>query len=507
VKVDSPEFEGRDVQALITWLAGQPEASLDGAGDPRVGMSGVSYGGAIQLIAAAIDGRVDAIAPTIAWHSLIRSLYRDGSVKQGWGTLLMGAAGSSVTGGLAMPGLGANGNLDPQVTQAFTEGLTTGVFSPATVEFFSARGIDRLASRIRVPTLIAQGTVDTLFTLQEGIDNYTALKRNGVPLKMIWFCGGHGVCPTPTGPAGFVESNVVDWLERHLAGRRVATGPDFEWIADDGKLRSSERFPLGARPPLRGTGSGILPISPGSPATGLGGLIAATPAVGAVEATIAPPTGERELVGAPHVRIAYSGTASPAKTFLYAQILDARANRVLGNQVTPIPVTLDGQQHTVERSIEPIAIHATPSSRYRLQVSSGTTVYGLQRSTGAASLTKVEAALPVRVALDAQGRPVRRGSLVVGKPKGLKRARKGRPVRVAVRARGTAFRRVRVILRRKGKTVGTSRRFKLRAGQRKVARVRVRRKLGRGRYVVRAGGRMVPSGLVARDSRRVRLKR
>jgi ABC-2 type transport system ATP-binding protein len=507
VKVDSPQFEGRDVQALITWLAGQPEAALDAAGDPRVGMSGVSYGGAIQLIAAAIDGRVDAIAPTIAWHSLIRSLYRDGSVKQGWGTLLMGAAGSSVTGGLAVPGLGGNGNLDPQVTQAFTEGLTTGVFSPSTAEFFAARGIDRLATQIKAPTLIVQGTVDTLFTLQEAIDNHAALKRNGVPLKMIWFCGGHGVCPTPTGPAGFVESNVVAWLKRHLARRRIATGPAFQWIADDGRLRSSERFPLGARPPLRGTGAGTLPISPASPATGLGGLIAATPAVGAVEATIASPSGDRELVGAPRVRITYSGTASPAKTFLYAQVLDARANRILGNQVTPIPVTLDGQQHTVERSIEPIAVHATPSSRYRLQISSGTTVYGLQRSTGVANLSKVEAALPVRVALDDEGRPLRRGRLVVGKPKGLRRARKGRPVRVAVRARGTAFRRVRVVLRRNGKTLGVSRRFKLRAGQRKTARVRVGQRLGAGRYVVRAGGRMVPSGDVARDSRRARLRR
>src|SRR5690348_15743849 len=41
VEVDSPDFEGRDVQALLTWLAKQPEARLDGPGDPRVGMEGV----------------------------------------------------------------------------------------------------------------------------------------------------------------------------------------------------------------------------------------------------------------------------------------------------------------------------------------------------------------------------------------------------------------------------------------------------------------------------------
>jgi len=505
--VDSPALEGRDVQALIDWLAGQPEAKLDKPGDPRVGMSGVSYGGAIQLVAAAIDGRVDAIAPTIAWSSLLRSLYRDGAVKQGWGTLLMAAGSSSATGGLLTPGPAENGNLHPQIVQAFTEGVATGVFSPASVAFFDERGIYNLIDRIRVPTLIVQGTVDTLFTLQEALDNHAALTRSGVPLKMIWFCGGHGICTLPTGPAGFVESNVVDWLSHHLAGKRVATGPAFEWIADDGARRSSARFPLATRPPLEGRGSGTLPISPGSPATGLGALIAATPALGAVEVSIEAAKADQELIGPPRVEIAYSGTAVPEKTWLYAQVLDARNNRVLGNQVTPIPVTLDGQAHTVERTLEPLAAHATPASRYRVQVSGGTTVYGLQRSTGAVNLTSVEAALPVRVALDAAGATVSSDArLVVGKPRGLKRARRGRPVRVAVRARGANVRRVQVTLRRRGKIVGKSRRFNLAAGERKVARVRVKHPLKLGRYTARATGRVAGGPVMRGSGSAVRLK-
>ena len=53
VEVDSPKFEGRDVSSLISWLARQPQALLDHRGDPRVGMAGGSYGGGIQLVAAA----------------------------------------------------------------------------------------------------------------------------------------------------------------------------------------------------------------------------------------------------------------------------------------------------------------------------------------------------------------------------------------------------------------------------------------------------------------------
>lgn len=382
VEVDSPQHEGRDVQALIGWLAGQPEAQLEAPGDPLVGMSGVSYGGAIQLIAAAIDERVDAITPTITWHSLTRSLYRDASVKQGWGTLLY-ATGST------------SGTLNPQVSQAFTEGVTTGTFSQSTLDFFDARGIDRLIAQVDVPTLISQGTADTLFTLQEGIDNYAALKANSVPAKMVWFCGGHGICSSAAGPDGLVERSVLAWLRRHLKGEPVETGPAFEWVADDGALRTSAEYPLLPGPPLSGTGSGVLAVTPGSLVTGGGQLIAASPAVDAVNVAIEPADGPSELVGPPRVEITYSGTAVPAQTHLYAQVVDTAANRVLGNQVTPIPVVLDGQPHTVTRELEPIAAHATQSSRYRVQIAAGTTVYGLQRSTGAVTLSSVEAELPV----------------------------------------------------------------------------------------------------------------
>ena len=59
--------------------------------DPRIGMVGASYGGGIQLVTAAIDQRVDAIVPTIAWNSLNTSLYKSEAFKSSWGTLLTAA--------------------------------------------------------------------------------------------------------------------------------------------------------------------------------------------------------------------------------------------------------------------------------------------------------------------------------------------------------------------------------------------------------------------------------
>ena len=49
--------------------------------DPRIGMVGASYGGGIQLVTAAVDKRVDAIVPTIAWNNLNTSLYKSGAPK------------------------------------------------------------------------------------------------------------------------------------------------------------------------------------------------------------------------------------------------------------------------------------------------------------------------------------------------------------------------------------------------------------------------------------------
>ena len=54
-------------------------------------MVGASYGGGIQLVTAAIDKRVDAIVPTIAWNNLNTSLYKSGAPKTSWGALLTAA--------------------------------------------------------------------------------------------------------------------------------------------------------------------------------------------------------------------------------------------------------------------------------------------------------------------------------------------------------------------------------------------------------------------------------
>ena len=73
IHLDSPDYEVRDAQRLIDWLAARPDIRKDGPGDPRVGVVGGSYGGGLALLLAGHDQRVDAIVPMITWNDLARS--------------------------------------------------------------------------------------------------------------------------------------------------------------------------------------------------------------------------------------------------------------------------------------------------------------------------------------------------------------------------------------------------------------------------------------------------
>ena len=152
VEVDSPDYEARDVSALIDWLAKQPEAQLDKAGDPRVGMNGSSYGGGIQWVTAARDARVDVITPNISWNSLTTSLYKDGALKSGWGLVLCGSGiAASLPGGLLNPDGPEPSRLDPHVLNTCVSGIATGVMSPADQAWYAAHGPDTCCPRSRSP--------------------------------------------------------------------------------------------------------------------------------------------------------------------------------------------------------------------------------------------------------------------------------------------------------------------------------------------------------------------
>jgi len=507
---DGPEKEGRDVQVLLSFVAGQPESLNDAPGDPRVGMTGASYGGGIQLVVAGIDARVDAIVPDIAWHSFGTALYKDSTFKQGWGNVLFGAGlGLGTLQGL-VPAAGqapTADSLDPHITSAYAEASATGRLSPENYNWFLSRGPGDLVNRIDIPTLFTQGSVDTLFTLQESITNYAILRRNGVPTKLLWFCGGHGACLTPPGDAGRIERAALAWLARYLKRNpAVNTGPAFEWLDQTGAPRTGADYPLAGRAPLVAGGAGTLALAPAP--SGL--AIAATRAPVATEVTFASPPGTVDLIGEPRVTLSYSGTAANPDAKVYGQLVDNTTSIVLGNQTTPIPLTLDGQPHTVTRPLEPIAHSYRPGQTITLQITPSSNVYDGQRTTGAVTFSAIRAELPV---VDAAATPPGYGTGPAGAPTGgrgrarlrlgvvtrLNRPRVG-TIGVVVSTVGGRVRNVVLRVRtRRGSVLGT-RRLPTFSGTRRLV-VRLNRRLAPGTYTLEAAGRS-GDGSLARTARR-----
>ncbi len=399
VQIDDPNVEGRDVSALIDYVAAQPWAQLDRSGDPRLGMAGGSYGGGIQYATAGNDHRVDALVPIVGWHSLVTSLYKDRTFKQGWDGLLYGA-GSLAAG---------PGGLDPHIVSAYEQGSATGLLSAADQAWFAARGPgDALLRRIKAPTLVVGGTIDTLFPLDEDIKIYNALRRAGTTVKMMWFCGGHGECLTGTGdPAAAGSPQLLPRSPRHLTQRSLAwfakylkgdkkadVGPGFEWLADDARWRSAERWPVAFGTPVRAVGRGRVKLTPGYQS---GEAVKATPA--AAKSVLQVPIRARragQWIGAPRVTLRYVGTGAPTDARVYAQIVDVKRKLVVGNQVTPIPVRLDGKRHTVSRELTPIAASAKRGGRYVLQVIASSKVWMPQRSTGTVRVSRASITIPTR---------------------------------------------------------------------------------------------------------------
>jgi ABC-2 type transport system ATP-binding protein len=396
-EVDSPNDEGRDVSAMINWAAQQPGVELARPGVPRVGMVGESYGGGIQFAAAERDCRIDAIAPTIAWHSLGTSLDKNQTPKAGWANILDTVA--------------ATAKLDPEIQAADHEMDTAGVIDAQAASFFDGRGPAQFLSSVKVPTLILQGTVDDLFTLDEGVANYVALRHQGTTVSMAWFCGGHGACLTDPGSDVEVGPLSLAWMQRYVArdtSARVLKG--FAFVDQNGTTYAAPGYPLVPGPPIVATGSGTLalragggsgpPTVPLNPqASNAVDIVAytVTPGVAAKALNVAVPISRAALiVGPPKLTMTYSGAAvsgtRPSRVF--AQLVDPATGIVLDNQITPVPITLDGRSHTVTVPLESVGYTAKAGSSVELQLVATTVAYITPRLGGTIDVARVKVVLP-----------------------------------------------------------------------------------------------------------------
>jgi len=90
----------------------------------------------------------------------------------------------------------------------------------------------------------------------------------------------------------------------------------------------------------------------------------------------------------------YSGQAPQADARIYAQIVDTTKNQVVGPVVTPIPVVLDGNKHSLTIPIEAIALTVGPADKYALQLTDGSNLYFAQRQAGLLSFDRIALSIP-----------------------------------------------------------------------------------------------------------------
>jgi ABC-2 type transport system ATP-binding protein len=371
VNLDSPSYEGRDVSAIINWLATLPGVELQSPNDPVVGMTGFSYGGGIQLSAAAIDHRIDAIEPNMSWYSLVEALHPNETIKAGWGNILCDI-GDLVGARYA-----------PELTNT-CRAVVTGNITPSEIAFGEAASPGPIVKQIAAPTLLLAGTVDTLFPLNGDILTYDALRAAGTPVKMMWYCGGHGICNQSVGPTGHVTEAELTFLNKYLKGQSVSTGPGFEYLDQTGTWRSAASYPIAPTGTLTASGGGTLGISP-LDSSGLLG-VEATKALNGLSIQIPAPSASVETTAAPTLTLTYHGLATKSSTPIFAQLVDNSTGTVLDNQATALPLQLNGATHTLTVPLNTVVWSLTRSSRISLQLTDASDLFFAQQAVGLVSV-------------------------------------------------------------------------------------------------------------------------
>ena len=242
------------------------------------------------------------------------------------------------------------------------------------------------------------------------MENYQILRADHVPTSMLWFCGGHGVCLTPAGDQELPVTAAIAWLDRYVKrDGSVKVGAGFRLVDQNGTGYSASAWPVPRARPITaggdGTlrlvstgGSGPLPSSP--PASQeIGGLVAPiTPARASNAVDVAVSFGNRSavVVGAPQLQLTYRGTAPPGTrpTRVFAQLVDDATGLVVGNQITPFAVTLDGKIHTTTVPLEMVVFAGRPGAHLDLQLVASTVAYAQPRLGGSVDFSGIHLSLP-----------------------------------------------------------------------------------------------------------------
>jgi ABC-2 type transport system ATP-binding protein len=234
------------------------------------------------------------------------------------------------------------------------KGTALGYPDQDTLDWFKGKGVAYYGTGhpVRVPTLLMQGSVDTLFNLNDAYANFRHVLANGAPAKLIAFCGGHVSCPSDYNDGNardHLDAAILTWFARYLRHESIDTGAAVEYATQDGAWHTADRFPTAADPGtarLAQARGSVSIVNAGLPTSGPGGSdsidpvvtdapsLAGDPGTGSVPVLAA--ARDTQVVGIPHVDGTITGAG--AGTHLFFKLVDREANRVLDLQAESLRV-------------------------------------------------------------------------------------------------------------------------------------------------------------------------
>ncbi|MFD9889988.1 alpha/beta fold hydrolase [Amycolatopsis sp. NPDC059027] len=299
IGLNDPDGEVADASGLIDHLVAAHEVVTDANGDPKVAVTGGSYGGALALLLAGTDKRVDAVAPVITYNDLAQGLLpnaaaakapaagtpaagafaADGVFKKSWaGNLFSAGSGQSAsgagpaieapepgqqtrdagqqaggtggTGGGSAPAQPGTGQPGPGAAQPAPAGLCGRFTAPvceaytelATTGKASAKTVD-LLRRVSPASVTNRITVPALLVQGEN-DTLFGLDQSDATARQITAAGGKVTTIWYTGghdggsPGPQLRGKIAGFLKNALTGEGPAPASEFSYDVQ-GTLRAN----------------------------------------------------------------------------------------------------------------------------------------------------------------------------------------------------------------------------------------------------------------------------
>ena len=247
--------ETQDLLDAVDWL-NDPNSPVVGGKviRDRIGQFGGSYGGAhAWALAASGHPAVRTTVPTATWTDIYDALLPNGVMLTAYANGFY-ASGYGPTGSAIEGEMSTQQNYSQNLHRWMAE-VNSGVGVADAKAGMATRSVATDYGRVKIPVFIVQGLNDGLFSANQAIEAYQAIRGNGVAARL--YLGGIGHPPSDgsldSPEATYVGNQVLAWFDHYLKGvdNGIDRQPPVEFSeADyfhnrwDGTTRTAKGYPF-----------------------------------------------------------------------------------------------------------------------------------------------------------------------------------------------------------------------------------------------------------------------